>query len=268
MTGNDGGACHGIGHVRADRRHQGESTDSKHKDEIEVVRLVMGRGPERVDRPRRRRRRRQGQLPGLRLRPPDRQGIAAADEGVRDRDAHQGRHDHGAQGWQGPAGVPGDQADRCPDHQRDAKLRRRRDERGRVLFSSPRSTSSTSPRRRTARSTPASLFKYDILANKVGLGAARSADAGRLHHPVDLPGRAAIRRERLLPAAGPVGDVRPGEPDEDRLAVEDVVAEERADAVDEPADDGRIELAGVAAVEPPDRPGLRPGSNERIETAR
>ena len=52
--------------------------------------------------------------------------------------------------------------------------------------------------------------------------AARSLDPGRLHDPVDLPGRAVVGREGLLPAAGPVGDVRPQEPDEDRPALERV----------------------------------------------
>ena len=64
-----------------------------------------------------------------------------------------------------------------------------------------------------------------------------------------------------------VGDVRPDEADEDRPAVERVLGDERPDAVLEAADDGRIEAARVAAVEPPDRPLVRVGV-ERAERDR
>src|SRR6188768_1658856 len=90
-------------------------------------------------------------------------------------------------------------------------------------------------------------------------GSSESLDPGRLHDPVDLPGRAVIDRESLLPTARRLGDVGPQEADEDRPTFERVGADEGADAVLEPADDGRIEAARSATVEPPDRPTLRPG---------
>src|SRR5260221_8529467 len=53
----------------------------------------------------------------------------------------------------------------------------------------------------------------------------------RLHHPVDFPGRPAIRREGLLPTGAGRGQVRPDEADKDRPTVEGIVGNERADAV-------------------------------------
>ena len=76
---------------------KGESLDSKHKGEIVVLSwawgvtqtgsMAYGGGAGKA------------KFPGLRLHPSHRQGVAAADEGLRDRRAHQGRDDHGPQGW-------------------------------------------------------------------------------------------------------------------------------------------------------------------------
>src|SRR5437773_11939963 len=78
--------------------------------------------------------------------------------------------------------------------------------------------------------------------------------AGAVHDPVRLPGGAAVGGEGLLPAPRSVGDVRPEVADEDRAAVEGVVADEGADAVLEAAGYRGVEAGGRAAVEPPDAP--------------
>ena len=100
---------------------KGESLDAKHKDEIEVLSWSWGvpqtrhawRTAAAAGRARR-------AFSDLHLHPPRRQGVAGADEGVRDRRAHQGSDDHRAQGRQGPAGIPDHQDERHPHHQRSA----------------------------------------------------------------------------------------------------------------------------------------------------
>ena len=64
---------------------KGESLDDKHKDEIEVLSYLVGRQQRRFDGVRERRRRGQGDVPRPLLHPQDRQGVAGADAGVRQR---------------------------------------------------------------------------------------------------------------------------------------------------------------------------------------
>ena len=104
---------------------KGESLDAKHKDEVEVLSWSWGVQQSGIDGPRRRRRRGQGELQRLQLHASHRQGVAGAVESVRDRRAHQGSDDHGAQGRQGPAGVPDHQDERRHHHQRRPERRRR-----------------------------------------------------------------------------------------------------------------------------------------------
>ena len=61
---------------------KGESTDAKHKDEIEVLSFSWG-VTNAAHRGRGRRWRGQGNVPGSLHRSPDRQGVAAAPAGVR-----------------------------------------------------------------------------------------------------------------------------------------------------------------------------------------
>jgi type VI secretion system secreted protein Hcp len=84
---------------------KGESLDSKHKDEVEVLSWSWGVSQTGHARHGRRRRRGQGELQRLLVHAPHRQGVAESPESVRHRRAHQGSDDHGTQGRQGPAGI-------------------------------------------------------------------------------------------------------------------------------------------------------------------
>src|SRR5262249_25183681 len=76
-----------------------------------------------------------------------------------------------------------------------------------------------------------------------------------IHHPVDLPAPPIVRRERLLPPAGLRRGPRPEEAHADRPPLEPMLGVERADAMLEAPDHGRINRRGIAAVEPVDPPG-------------
>src|SRR3990167_519945 len=78
------------------------------------------------------------------------------------------------------------------------------------------------------------------------------------HLPVGFPGRAVVFEEGLAPFTGGRGDGGPEEADLDRLALEDVVADEFPAAVFEPAVNRRIYVR-VAGVQPPDRPAAQGG---------
>ena len=137
---------------------KGESLDTQAQGRNRSAVVVVGRAAERHHGPRRRRRRGQGELQRLQLHASRRQGVAGAVEGVRDRRAHQGSDDHGAQGRQGPAGVPDHQDDRHPHHQRQPERCRRfgAPRRSTSRCSAPRSIWNTSRRRPTDRSMPGS----------------------------------------------------------------------------------------------------------------
>ena len=147
---------------------KGESKDSKHKGEIDVLSwswgvsqtgtmgIGGGGGAGKAN------------FSDLSFMHARRQGVAGADEGVRDRRAHQGGDADLAQGRQGPAGIPDRQDERHPDHQRAAVGQQRAPDGERVAEVRRRSTSSTSRRRQTARSTPACHFMYDLKQNKEG----------------------------------------------------------------------------------------------------
>ena len=64
-----------------------------------------------------------------------------------------------------------------------------------------------------------------------------SPDAPQLHHPVRLPRRFAVHRERLFPPREPVAKPRPAIAHANRPSVVDVVAEEVAAVAVEAADD-------------------------------
>src|SRR6201999_2531491 len=78
-------------------------------------------------------------------------------------------------------------------------------------------------------------------------------DPGLIGDPVDLPGLAAIGRERLLEVGGGRRHLRPDEADQDVAAVDGVRGVELADAVLELADLGDVEPADLL-VRPVDAP--------------
>ena len=96
---------------------KGESLDSKHKDEIEllswswgVANSVAPSGGGGAGR--------EGELQRSLLHPQDRQGVPVVAESVRDRAAPEGSDDHSPEGGQGAAGVPRHQDERRDRHVR------------------------------------------------------------------------------------------------------------------------------------------------------
>src|SRR5690348_15722038 len=78
--------------------------------------------------------------------------------------------------------------------------------------------------------------------------------ARRLHHPVRVPGLAAVERERLLPPERVPRFDDPRVADANRDALEHVVALEDADAVLEAPHDRLVEQAVADRRRPPDSP--------------
>src|SRR6202034_2909140 len=77
-------------------------------------------------------------------------------------------------------------------------------------------------------------------------------DLAEFRGPVGLPGLAAVAGESLFPVGGGRGDTRPGEAHFDGLAAQSIVGIERAHAILEAPLHRRVQIAGVAAVVPPD----------------
>src|SRR5438094_4870008 len=83
----------------------------------------------------------------------------------------------------------------------------------------------------------APLLRHPYRRADVRLGLA-VGHAGVVHHPVGLPGVAAVLGERLLPARCPRRHARPDEPHQDRPTLEDVLGFEDAAVTVERADHG------------------------------
>src|SRR3546814_7971438 len=82
--------------------------------------------------------------------------------------------------------------------------------------------------------------------------------------PVDLPARAAVGRNPLIPVRPRTMDIVPAKADIDVAALEPVAAVKNALIAVESSDDRRIDARRVAPVDPPYRPCSRRG----IESAK
>ena len=80
-------------------------------------------------------------------------------------------------------------------------------------------------------------------------------DLAEVRGPVGLPGLAPVTGESLFPVGGGGGDTGPGEAHLDGLAAQSIIGIEGAHAVLEASLHRRVQIAGVAAVVPPDGPG-------------
>ena len=149
---------------------KGESLDDKHKDEVEVLSWSWGVSQSGSISTGRRRRRGQSDLQRLQLYPSRRQGVAASLESVRDRRTHQGRDHHGAQGRQGPAGIPHHQDERHHRHRRPPE--RASDEASvfaeSVALQFAKVDLEYKPQKSDGSLDAGIHFKYDIKGNKEG----------------------------------------------------------------------------------------------------
>ena len=87
-----------------------------------------------------------------------------------------------------------------------------------------------------------------------GLGVAFGP--GKLHCPVGFPARTGVWGECLLPPRIFAGRAEPGKPNLDWLGIEDIVCVKQSSVALKLTNYRFVELGGVAAIEPPDRPSL------------
>src|SRR4029450_7001119 len=134
-------------------------------------------------------------------------------------------------------------------------------------MSSAASSVRTTPRQIraiTGRYVRSSVYSRAALRRAIGL-----IESTMPRDPVGVPGLAVVEGERLVPGGRVGGDVLPCEAHFQRHAVDDIVALEQADAVAEPADDGRGELAVTDRRGPPEPPdaAAKPADDGRVELA-
>ena len=148
---------------------KGESLDAKHKDEIEVLSFSWGVANTAVIGPGAGGGRRgQGDLPGSRHRPHDRQGLAAAHAGVRHRHAPEGSDHHPSEGRQGPAGIPHRQDERRHHHRRHSWRPATRPASETVSLAFAKVDLEYRPQKADGSLDAGIHFKYDLKANKEG----------------------------------------------------------------------------------------------------
>ena len=147
---------------------KGESTDAKHKDEIDVESWSWGETHAGAAASGGGGGRRQGLDAGLPLRDEPEQGEPRSDEGLRDGAAHQDGHALGPQGRQGPAGVPDVQVPRRPRQLvPDGRSRGARSSRPtQVSFNFAKIEVEYKPQKADGSLGSPVQFKYDLKANK------------------------------------------------------------------------------------------------------